>query len=201
MNVGIARKPFLPEGMAFAKRGRMVADFIRLAELSIRGSMLVAMSGPDLIFYGAIAVAIIGLFAFPFLHQRKKRAEPPPVPVQPKVRQQVPPPPAPKPTPQKSAEQIFREAFPDMQVKPVFDHPFGVRAEACMLRDKTTRKNSPASGSMSGATSNSVRRPSWTSSLRWRTFRMDHRNRSTRRRNAIRMCRRVSSSFVRRLAR
>ncbi len=105
--------------------------------------MLVAMSGPDLIFYGAIAVAIIGLFAFPFLHQRKKRAEPPPVPVQPKVRQQVPPPPAPKPTPQKSAEQIFREAFPDMQVKPVFDHPFGVRAEACMLRDKTTREEQP----------------------------------------------------------
>lgn len=100
-----------------------------------------AMSGPDLIFYGAIAVAIIGLFAFPFLHQRKKRAEPPPVPVQPKPRTRpTPPPPAakstPKPASQKSADQVFREAFPGVRLKPYASKPFCVRAETCELRDK-----------------------------------------------------------------
>ena len=100
----------------------------------------------DIIIYGIIAIVIIGLFASPYVLKKMKGDEPPPTPVQPKVRQRaVPPPPKPKPKPVqgKSAEQVFREAFPGVRLKPIVSQPFCVRAEACALRDKATREEQP----------------------------------------------------------
>lgn len=100
--------------------------------------------------YAIIAgiVVLVYLIVYLWLFREDKSVRPAPIPVQPKPRTRpAPPPPAakstPKPAPPKSADQVFREAFPGVQLKPIFDKPFMVRAEACELRDKVTRAEQP----------------------------------------------------------
>lgn len=94
------------------------------------------MQIPFLILLGAVFV-----FLAVYLGKRRSRRDDGPMrpPVQPKPRQPATQPKAPPDIrPSKSAEQIFKEAFPGLRVSPPPIAPLRVRAEACELRDRVT---------------------------------------------------------------
>lgn len=101
--------------------------------------------------YIAAAMVLAGGGVYLYLWRKDKaEAAPPP-------RKDTPPPPPPrtnhrpppssasqaKPPSAKSAEQVFREAFPGVRFAPISSKPFRLRAEACQLRDKKTGEEQP----------------------------------------------------------
>lgn len=94
--------------------------------------------------FTVIAAAIVATAIYLIRKYDEGRKGPPPTPVQPKARQRnMPPPAGPKPAQGKSAEQVFREAFPGVRFAPIAFKPFCVRAEACQLREKVTGEQQP----------------------------------------------------------
>jgi len=103
--------------------------------------------------YLAAAMVLAGGGVYLYLWRKDKAEAAPPPP-----RQDMPPPPPPpranhrppppsasqaKPPSAKSAEQVFREAFPGVRFAPISSKPFRLRAEACQLRDKKTGEEQP----------------------------------------------------------
>lgn len=99
------------------------------------------MHVPFLIMLGVVFVCLAVYFG----KRRARRSDGPlPPPVRPKPRRPSPSPrESPKAPSPKSAEQIFKEAFPGLRVSPPPISPFRVRAEACELRDKATGERQP----------------------------------------------------------
>ena len=95
--------------------------------------------------YAIIAMGLVALglgVYFYLLCKEKPEDVAPPPPPPPKANHR-PPPPASQPKSSKSAEQVFREAFPGVRFAPISSKPFRVRAEACLLRDKKTGEEQP----------------------------------------------------------
>jgi hypothetical protein len=94
----------------------------------------------------AAAMVIAGGGVYFYLWRKDKaeaappppRQDKPPPPPPPRANHRPPPPSASqaKPPSSKSAEQVFREAFPGVRFEPISSKPFRMRAEACLLRDK-----------------------------------------------------------------
>ena len=101
--------------------------------------------------YLAAAMVLAGGGVYLYLWRKVKADAAPPPPRQdappppPRANHRPPPPSASQanPTSSKSAEQVFREAFPGVRFAPISSKPFRLRAEACQLRDKKTGEEQP----------------------------------------------------------
>lgn len=97
----------------------------------------------------AIVLAGGGVYLYLWRKDKVKAAPPPPrqdaPPPPPRVKHRPPPQSASqaKPPSSKSAEQVFREAFPGVRFAPISSKPFRLRAEVCQLRDKKTGAEQP----------------------------------------------------------
>jgi hypothetical protein len=92
--------------------------------------------------YIAAALVLAGVGVYLYLWRKDKADETPP-PSPPPPRRNARPPPTSKSSAPKSAEQVFREAFPGVRVPPPTFMPFRIRAEACQLREKVSGEQQP----------------------------------------------------------